>query len=151
MTPLQRPLQIIIVEDEALLVMDLEAMLTDEGHEVIGEAASLAEVEALEVPTSPNLAFVDMQLAQNSSGLAVCRFIQARWPGIAVVFVTANPKLIPEDFSGAHGVIPKPFSRSGLLSAMRFIEEGLIDPPPTASMPPSFIPSPKIAEAWKPR
>lgn len=151
MTHFQRPFQIIIVEDEALLVMDLEAMLTDEGHEVIGEAASLAEVEALECATIPTLAFVDIQLAHNSSGLAVCQFVQKRWPGIAVVFVTANPKLIPEDFSGAHGVIPKPFSRSGLLSAMRFLEEGLIDPPPISSMPPSFIASPRIAEAWMTR
>ena len=148
MTQIKRPFQIIIVEDEALLVMDLEAMLSDEGHEVIGEAASLAEVEALDVPTTPNLAFVDMQLAQNSSGLDVCRLIHMRWPDTAVVFVTANPNLIPEDFSGAHGVIPKPFSRSGLLSAMRFIEEGLVDPPPTTSIPPSFIASPRIAEAW---
>ena len=97
---------ILVVEDEALLVMDLEAMLEDEGHRLVGEAMSLSEVESLSLDAPPDIAFVDIQLADNSSGLDVCRLIKDRWPSTAVVFLTANPKMIPEDFLGAHGVIP---------------------------------------------
>lgn len=139
---------VIIVEDEALLAMDLEMMVEDQGHTVVGEADSLAEVLALVLAQSPDIAFVDIQLAGGSSGLDVCDHLKARWPAVAVVFVTANPLMIPDDFVGAHGVIPKPFSRAGLLSAMRFLEEGIVDPPPTVGAPPSFIPSPRIASEW---
>lgn len=139
---------ILVVEDEALLVMDLEAMLEDEGHRLVGEAMSLSEVESLSLDAPPDIAFVDIQLADNSSGLDVCRLIKDRWPSTAVVFLTANPKMIPEDFLGAHGLIPKPFSRSGLLSAMRFIQQGLSDPPPRQDRPQSFIPAPAIDRAW---
>lgn len=144
----ERTFQIVIVEDEALLVMDLEAMLEDRGHDVVGEAASLDEFRALTLDHAPDIAFVDLQLADGSSGLDVCALAKDRWPETAVVFVTANPTMIPDDYLGAHGVIPKPFSRAGLLSAMRFLEEGIVDPPPTIDAPPSFIASPRIAQDW---
>ena len=145
----QRPFDVLIVEDEALLVIDLEAMIEDAGHAVVGEAASLSEFEALSQTLCPDIAFVDLQLAENSSGLDVCTRLKARWPDTAVVFVTANPKMIPDDFLGAHGVIAKPFSRSGLMAAMLFIEQGLSDPPPSMDMPPSFSASPQIGQDWR--
>jgi len=143
-----RPLDILIVEDEAILVMDMEAMVEDLGHIVVGEAASFDEYESLSLDHAPDLAFVDVQLAQGSSGLDVCTAMRARWPQTAVVFVTANPMMLPDDFLGAHGVIPKPFSRSGLRLAMRFLQEGILDPPPTVDTPPSFIVSPRIGKEW---
>lgn len=144
----QPPLSVLIVEDEALLAMDIEAMIEDIGHHVVGEAASLFDVEALSDTLSPHLAFVDVQLAKQTSGLDVARLISLRWPNTFIIFVTANPKKIPEDFAGGHGVIPKPFSRSGLQSALRYIEQGVCDPPPTSPQPSSFLASPAFAATW---
>ncbi|MEA1072849.1 response regulator [Sphingomonas sp. LY160] len=142
------PMRVLIVEDEALLAMDIEAIVQDCGHHVMAEAASLREVVNLPSEPSPNLAFVDIQLAEGSSGLDVSKLIQERWNDTVIIFVTANPKKIPDDFAGAHGVIPKPFSENGLVSAMHYIEEGVCDPPPTAPAPASFIASPNFAARW---
>jgi CheY-like chemotaxis protein len=142
------PLSVLIVEDEALLAMDIEAMVEDAGHQVIGEVASLDEVQDLPGSLRPDLAFVDIQLAKGSSGLDVCAIIRKRWVDAIVVFVTANPLKIPADFAGGHGVIPKPFSRTGLISAMRYIEEGVCDPPPLSPQPASFIAAPAFAALW---
>lgn len=143
------PLNVLVVEDEALLAMDIEAMVEDAGHRVVGEATSLYEVEALAPAVDPDLAFVDIQLAEGTSGLDVCRLIRARWANAMIVFVTANPLKIPPDYCGGHGVIPKPFSRNGLLSAMRYIEEGVCDPPPASPRPASFTAAPAIAAIWR--
>lgn len=143
------PLSILVVEDEALLAMDIEAMIEDAGHQVIAEAASLFDVEALDKALAPDLALVDLQLAKGTSGLDVLALIQARWPDTFIVFVTANPMKLPGDCGGAHGCIPKPFSRNGLLSAMRYIEEGVCDPPPTSPQPSSFLASASFAASWK--
>ena len=108
-------MEVLIVEDEMLLAMDIEAMIEDSGHHVLAEAASVEEVEALPDEIVPQLAFVDLHLAHGADGFDVTRIIQRRWPDALIVFVTANVARIPPDFAGADGVIAKPFSarRSG--------------------------------------
>lgn len=142
------PLRVLIVEDEALLAMDIEAMVADSGHVVVAESNSLSSVEALDITLRPDLAFVDVQLARGSSGIDVCRLIRDRWSDTAIIFVTANALKVPPEDCGHHGIIPKPFSRSGLMSAMRYIEQGVCDPPPTSPRPTSFIASAAIDAAW---
>ncbi|MHA6718763.1 response regulator [Sphingomonas sp. RS6] len=147
MTP-TTPMNVLIVEDEMLLAMDIEAMVEDCGHHVLAEAASFAEVEALPESPAPDVALVDVQLAGGSSGIDVSGLIHRRWADTVVVFVTANPKKVPPDLAGAHGIIPKPFSRSGLSMALRYIGEGVCDPPPSTGAPPSFIEFPSFPARW---
>ena len=142
------PLGVLIVEDEALLAMDLEAMVEDTGHSVVAEASCLPDIVGLNDRLDPAIAFVDVQLAKGTSGLDAARLIGERWPGTIIVFVTANPLKIPADFAGAHGVIAKPFSRTGLISAMQYIAESVIDPPPVSAQPPSFVASAAFRSAW---
>ncbi|MFC4256264.1 response regulator [Altererythrobacter xixiisoli] len=139
---------ILIVEDEMLLAMDLEAIVEDNGHRVLAEAASLHEVEQLPDDIMPQLAFVDINLAQGSNGLDVSLLIQQRWPDALIVFVTANVARIPEDFTGAHGVIAKPFSHAGVSNALRYLAEGVFDPPPSTPRPASLVASPHLERRW---
>jgi len=142
------PLAVLIVEDEALLAMDVEMMVEDAGHTVIGEATCMSEVEGLDPVRAPDIAFVDMQLADNSTGLEVCAYIQKRWTKTIIIFVTANPKKIPDDFAGAHGVIPKPFSRHGFMNALFYLQESVCRPPPNSALPGSFFASSHLAATW---
>ena len=142
------PLRFLIVEDEALLAMDLEMLIEDAGHVVIAEAASLRDVQRLAESTMPDIAFVDLHLAEGSSGFDVCAHVQEHWPEAIIIFVTANLRKLPEDYAGAHGAIAKPFSRTDLISAMRYIEEGMCDPPPSMLKPDNFMASPALALTW---
>jgi len=141
-------MDVLVVEDEMLLVMDIEAMIEDSGHHVAADASSLAEVEQLPATLNPQLAFVDIHLAQGSNGLDVCYLIQQRWPDALVIFLTANVSKIPADFCGAHGVIAKPFSHAGVMNALRYLAEGVFDPPPSMPQPASLVPSPHLARRW---
>lgn len=141
-------MKVLIVEDEMLLAMDMEAMIEDSGHQVLGEAASLEEVELLPETLNPQLAFVDLHLANGSNGLDVCKVIQRKWPDALIVFVTANVAKIPEDFQGAHGVIAKPFSHAGVVNAIHYLAQGIFDPPPNSLRPASLIPSPHLERRW---
>lgn len=143
------PLRFLIVEDEALLAMDIAMMIEDEGHAVGAEAATLGEVKALSGSIDPHIAFVDLQLAENSSGLDVCVEILKKWPHALIVFVTANPKKIPEDYAGGHGVISKPFSRAGLRLTLNYLADGVCHPPPASSHPQEFTPAPILIAAWR--
>lgn len=141
-------MNVLIVEDEILLAMDIEAIVEDSGHSVLAEAGGLKDVEALPDDIDPQLAFVDIHLTNGSNGLDVAKVIQERWPEALIIFVTANVAKIPEDFSGAHGVIAKPFSHAGIKHALRYLANGVFDPPPSSPMPACLIPSPHLEQRW---
>lgn len=142
------PLRVLIVEDEALLAMDLEGLVKDAGHRVVGEAASLNELGKLPDTVLPELALIDLQLAENTNGLEVARQVAQRWPDARIVFVTANPLKIPPDFCGADGLVSKPFSSNGMLSALGYLSEAICDPPPRSPRPESFTASPTFGADW---
>ena len=63
--------------------------------------------------------------------------------------MTANPRKLPVDHAGAHGVITKPFSRNSITSALRYIAEGICTPPPSLPTPSDFTAFPALAATWK--
>nr|WP_111300915.1 response regulator [Paracoccus saliphilus] len=139
------PLDVLVVEDEFLIAMDLGMIIEDAGHRVIASAASLQDVEALPQDNRPDLALVDMQLARDTTGLQVNALIRERWPGTVVVFVTANPKKIPEDFEGAHGLIAKPFTSLGVTAALTYLERVMHKVGPAPAAPGSLVTAPALA------
>lgn len=142
------PLRVLVVEDEALLALDIEGVVEDEGHTVVGEAACARSAEALPDSVDPSLALVDLQLAHGTSGLEVCEMIRRRWPSALVVFVTANPQGVPDDLAGAYGILTKPFSHQGLSDVLRYLDEGIHDPPPNTPPPPVLKTSPTLRTLW---
>jgi CheY-like chemotaxis protein len=82
---------ILIIEDEPLIAMDLESLVTDLGHRVVSVARTHVEaVEAVGKHT-PGLVLADIQLADGSSGLAAVNEI-LRSINVPVIFITAYPE-----------------------------------------------------------
>ncbi|RVD46774.1 response regulator, partial [Mesorhizobium sp. M8A.F.Ca.ET.023.02.2.1] len=106
---MNEPLKVLIVEDEALLAMELESLVQDAGHSVVGWATSLAEAREVVDSTRADIAFVDIHLTDGPTGIDVAEYIDDRKNSM-VVFMTANPKRIPDHFAGAIGVIAKPYT-----------------------------------------
>ena len=142
------PLNFLLIEDEALIVMDLQCAIEDAGHCVLGDAASFKQLSLLNLSERPNVVFIDLNLAHGESGLDACCLVKNRWPETYVVFVTANPTKIPSDFDGSHGVIAKPFTYHGLLKALEYLGAGICAPPPTMTRPQSLITFKSFETAW---
>lgn len=144
-----RPLNVMIIEDEALLALDLELVIQEAGHRIVGSAMSSAEAQAMIAGCAPDLAFVDVHLADGPTGVEVARALSAA--GVpTVVFMTANAKRLPEDYAGAVGVIAKPYTRNGLLAAIDYLEGWVRDPPSSGARPAGFTLSP-LLEADPPK
>ncbi|MCJ8141177.1 response regulator [Falsirhodobacter halotolerans] len=141
-------LNVLLIEDEPLIAMDMQMMLEDAGHTVVAEATTMSELEDILPGIAPDVAFVDIQLGDGSSGVDACRLIRNAWHDTVVIFVTANPAMIPQDYAGGHGVIAKPFTQDGFMSAMQYLGEGISDPPPTVAKPNAFCASPAFAARW---
>ena len=114
-----RSLRILIVVDEILIALELESLLQDAGHEVVGMAASSQDATALGQRLRPDLAFVDIHLTDGPTGVEVARRLGEQ--GVAVLFMTANAKRIPEDCAGAKGVISKPYTERGVRQALAYV------------------------------
>lgn len=141
------PLRVLIVEDEALLAMELESLLIEAGHEVIGWATSADDAVVLAKVKQPDLAFVDLQLKDGDTGIALAAQIRAVADSL-VVFITANIALLPEDYAGAVGVIAKPYSISGLQAVMQYLHDGVRKPPPLGSQPNGLSLAPGFRKSW---
>ncbi len=127
------PLRILIAEDEALIVMQLEMILEDAGHRVVGSAATAPEAIDKARDTLPDLVFVDLQLRGGSSGLDIVRTL--RDEDALLIFVTANAARFASDFEGAAGIIAKPFTEAVILDTVAYLEECVRRPPPRLAMP----------------
>ncbi|GEP11480.1 response regulator [Methylobacterium gnaphalii] len=143
------PLRVLLVEDEALILMQLEMLLEDAGHSVVGTAMTASAGSALLRETRPELVFVDLRLAEGSSGLDVAR-TASDLGGIACVFITANPRQLGDDLAGAAAVIAKPFSGGVLEDTLAFLEQALRRPPPSLAVPHGMVLAPAFLANWAP-
>lgn len=116
---------ILIIEDEPLIAMDLESVVTAIGHKVGAIARTRSEAVAAFKRVKPGLILADIQLADGSSGLDAVHDILGDCE-IPVIFITAYPEQVltglrPEPTF----LIPKPFQHEtvkAIISQALFFE-----------------------------
>jgi len=82
---------VLIIEDETFIAMDLESLVKNLGHNVIGVARTHADAIALAKSKQPGLILADIQLADGSSGLDAVNELLKTFE-VPVVFITAYPE-----------------------------------------------------------
>jgi CheY-like chemotaxis protein/DNA-directed RNA polymerase specialized sigma24 family protein len=82
---------VLIIEDETFIAMDLESLVKNLGHNVIGVARTHSDALALAKTTRPGLILADIQLADGSSGLDAVNELLRTFE-VPVVFITAYPE-----------------------------------------------------------
>lgn len=85
--------KVLIIEDEALIAIDLENIVTDLGHEVVGVSRTRASAVEKAKATNPTLILSDIKLADDSSGVDAVREITTARE-VPAIFVTAYPELL---------------------------------------------------------
>ena len=82
---------ILIIEDEPLIAMDLEDIVTSLGHSLVGVARTRDEAAKIVARRKPQLVLSDIQLADGSSGIdAVNDLLKDQ--DVPVIFITAFPE-----------------------------------------------------------
>ena len=94
-------------------------MLTLTGHEAVAQADDLDSAVAAATTERPDLALVDIQLTQGTSGLDVAKALNRL--GIPVLFATGNCPL-EKGRSLALGCLHKPISDRTLAAAIKVAE-----------------------------
>lgn len=84
----RRPLRVVIVEDEAIIAMELEMLLAELDVDVVGVAMTADEAEALVAEHRPDCLTMDINIQGARDGVEAARAIFEKY-GIRSVFVSA--------------------------------------------------------------
>jgi len=113
-------MRVLIAEDEALIRMDMREMLTEEGHDVVGEARDGAEAIELARGLRPDVVFMDVKMP-GMDGIAGATVIgQERIAPVVMVTAFSQARYVEEaSAAGAMGYLVKPFAKKDILPAMQ--------------------------------
>lgn len=101
--------RVMIIEDEPLIALDIENVVTEIGHSVVGIAPTRTDAVALARDQKPGLVLADIQLADGSSGIDAVNDI-LKDLNIPVIFITAYPeRLLTGERPEPAFLITKPF------------------------------------------
>jgi CheY-like chemotaxis protein len=112
------PLRLLVVEDEALISMDLECILEELGHRVLGLAANNAQALALLDRHADDIdgAVVDVNLGGSSSA-PVAEALRAR--GIPFIVASGYEREELQRLGFSEKGVNKPYSPKELEAALR--------------------------------
>lgn len=110
--------EVLIIEDEPLIAMQLEAIVSDLGHSVVETASTRSQAVEAFGKSRPGLVLADIQLADQSSGIDAVEDILKLGP-VPIVFVTAYPeRLLTGERPEPTYLVTKPFRDETLRAAI---------------------------------
>jgi DNA-directed RNA polymerase specialized sigma24 family protein/CheY-like chemotaxis protein len=111
--------RILVIEDEAIIAMDIKVIVEEMGHSVTGIARTRALAVELAAREKPDLILADIQLADQSSGIDAVNDILRQFDEVPVVFITAFPeRLLTGRRPEPAFLITKPYAEEQVRSAV---------------------------------
>ena len=118
-----KKLKILLADDEAILRLDLREMLTDAGHEIVGEAANGEEAVKLARELKPEFIIMDVKMPV-MDGLTAAKIISSENIAPILLLTAYSQQDIVDKASAAGGIayLVKPIREEQLFPAMEIAE-----------------------------
>jgi DNA-directed RNA polymerase specialized sigma24 family protein len=128
---------VVIIEDEPLIALQLELLVKELGHRVLGIARTKQQAVEMATKRRPGLVLADIRLADGSSGLSAVNEILGSF-SVPAIFVTAYPeRLLTGTRPEPTFLITKPFRpenvKAVISQALFFDIRGRAEQPPLAT------------------
>jgi CheY-like chemotaxis protein len=124
--------KVLIAEDDLLVADMMREYVVNAGYEVCGTASTVAEAVDLGQRHHPDLAVLDLRLANGGLGTDIAAQLGRRG-SLGILYATANAGrivLVPAD---GDACISKPYTGDDMIRAMKIVEEiiatGVASPP----------------------
>jgi CheY-like chemotaxis protein len=114
----KRPV-VLVVEDEALLLMAAIAMVDHAGFEAVEAANSAQAIEILESRMDIRVVFSDIDMPEGIDGVRLAAIIRDRWPEIEIILTSGfvEPSRVELPTRGLF--FSKPYDEEQVITAMR--------------------------------
>ena len=106
---LQLTSRVLIIEDESIIALDLEGIVTSLGHQVVASVATKDDAVAQARAERPGLILADINLGEGGSGIDAVSEILSSFD-VPVIFITAYPeRLLTGERPEPTYLVTKPF------------------------------------------
>ena len=116
---MDKPHTLLIVEDEILPALSLQAGFEDAGYQVMDLTSRPAEAMAAARERQADLALVNIKLHGRNDGIALAAELKAM--GVPVLFISGQPDRAVAARSAAIGSLPKPYSVADMVQAVAYL------------------------------
>jgi AmiR/NasT family two-component response regulator len=126
-------LRVLVVEDEALIRLDLTEMLSEEGYVIAGEAGDGEQAVELARSLHPDLVIMDVKMPKVDGIAAAALIVEERIAPVVMLTAFSQRDLIEQARdAGAMAYLVKPFARHELVPAIelavsRFAEKRALE------------------------
>ncbi|XVX21855.1 ANTAR domain-containing response regulator [Actinomycetota bacterium] len=119
MTETTDGIRILVAEDEAIIRMDLAEMLTDAGHEVVGQASDGQQAVDMARELTPDLVIMDVKMPELDGISAAEQIGQERICPVVMLTAFSQKELVERARdAGVMAYIVKPFTASDVAPAI---------------------------------
>jgi DNA-binding response OmpR family regulator len=110
-------MQVLVVEDEAILRQFVIEGLEEAGYEVFDEAGAKT-APGLEIRFAPGVVVTNVNLARSMSGFEYAASVRKTWPSIGIVYVGLRSNFKGRAPAPKERFLQKPFEITALLAAI---------------------------------
>ena len=129
-------LNVLIAEDNLMLADMLEALLVEHGYKVCGIARTVAEGVALARIHKPDLAILDVRLADGGLGTEIVSQLEPNRLG--VLYASGNVSQIVLGAANGHASITKPYTDADLVRGLEIVTDIVATGRASPPFPPGF-------------
>ena len=110
---------VLVVEDEALIRMDIVDCLNEAGFDVVEAANADEAIRILETRTDIRLVLTDVDMPGSMDGLKLAAFVRHRWPPIRIIVTSGHVRVGEGDLPSGGRFFRKPYDRPEIARAVR--------------------------------
>ncbi len=119
-------LKVLIAEDDLMIADMAEAFLEESGYEVCGIARTVDAAVHLASACKPDLAIIDMRLAEGGLGTQVAARL-APFPDLGILYASGNTMQTCMTSADGHAYLTKPYTSVDLLRALVLVRSLSVD------------------------
>lgn len=110
---------VLVVEDEALILLDISYQLEADGFKVHTAMNADEAIEQLTTHPDIRLVFTDIDMPGSMDGLKLAAAVRDRWPPVRII-VTSGARMVEiTDLPDGSVFFGKPYDHSSVIGAMR--------------------------------
>lgn len=110
---------VIVVEDEAFILMDIVEQLQAEGFRVYEASNADRAIELLSLHPEIGLLFTDIDMPGSMDGLKLAAAVRDRWPPVRIIVTSGARMIEAKDMPHGSVFFSKPYNHEAVMVAMR--------------------------------